>query len=549
MKTPWLVPVSLLIYMCGATASVEPAEPPSLAPLGPYIEQAIQDWRVPGVAVGVIHGGEVIWSKGYGAREAGKAPRVDAHTRFQVGSLSKALTAAAIAVLVDEGKLRWDDAVIDHLPAFRVADPWLTRQITIRDVVSGRTGVEGGVSALVPMDTRAVMRSAMHLQSQSGFRDSLLYSNVMYDVASEVVAAVSGLSWAEFVQRRIFAPLRMGESSPSAETAGIWDAAEMAPSMYGQAAARAVSIDDAPQANVAMPHWQTPRGPRALPWQIDKPGGGGSGSVVSSLGDLLKWVRFNLGDGRDADSRVLLQRQTIEQLHTPQIFVRKPPSNSFTMVRAAVDAVSPGDRPAAYAMGWFVQGYRGHTLVNHGGALLGGSSLIAMLPERNMAVVVMANSYGRDGQGLMNWVIALRALDMMLGVEAHDWSADMLQEVQHRESEASAAEMRAQQSRLEGTHPSLPLARYAGEYQNTQFGHIRVDVKGRELVLQLPGVFEWRLEHWHNDTFRLHVSTSGVELMRFFVTFDVGPGGKVRSFDAGWLVFGGPFLPSADASI
>ncbi|MFC4312906.1 serine hydrolase [Steroidobacter flavus] len=544
MKTSWLAAAVLITSVYGATARAEP----SLASLDPYIQRAVQEWRVPGVAVGLIHGGKTVWSKGYGAREVGKAPRVDAHTLFEIGSLSKAFTAAAIAILVDEGKLRWDDAVIDHLPTFQVADPWLTRQITIRDLVSGRTGVEGGVPALVPMDTRGVVRLAAHLQSQSGFRDSLLYSNVMYDIAGEVVEAVSGLSWAEFLQRRIFAPLRMDESSPSADTAGFWDADELAPSMYGQARAGVVSIEDAPNANVAMPHWQTPGGLKALPWQISHAGGAGSGSVVSSLDDLLKWVRFNLGDGRAADSRVLMQRQTLDQLHTPQIFVRKPPSSSFTLVKAAIDAVSPSDRQASYAMGWFVQGYRGYSLVNHGGALLGGSSLIVMLPERDLAVVVMANSYGRDGQGLMNWAIALRALDALLAVDRHDWSADLLQGVQQRDSEANAAETRVQQSRLKGTRPSLSLTGYAGAYQNAQFGHIRVDVKGSELVLRLPGVFEWRLEHWHNDTFRLHVATSGVELMRFFVTFDVGPAAKVRSFDPGWLVFGGPFLPSPDAS-
>lgn len=530
-----------LIVMLGAVAGVEAGatKQASLRELDAYIQRAQQDWGVPGVAVGVIHNGAVLWSKGYGAREVGKQPRVDGGTLFEIGSLTKAIAAASLGILVDEGKLSWDDPVIEHLPSFRVADPWLSRQITVRDLVAGRTGVEGGSYAVVPMDTKQVLRTASHVPSPGRFRDALLYSNVMYDIAGELVAEVSGMSWEEFVERRILQPLQMRSSHASADTAGIWDAAHLAPSMYGQAPAGRAGIEDARGANVAMPHWHTPQGLKALPWQISQTGGSAAGSVVANLDDMLKWTQFNLGDGRP-----LLQTTTLSELHTPQIFVRKSPSTSFSVVQRAIDSVSPSDSTAAYAMGWFVQDYRNHRMLNHGGALLGGLSVIAMIPERDVAVVVLANSYGRDGMGLMTWAIALRALDTLLQVEPHDWSGDLLEVAKRRDVERAADQKRVEQSRLSGTRPSLPLQSYVGDYENAEFGRIRVDQVGDALTLRLPGVFDWQLEHWHNDTFRLHVSTSGVDLMQFFLTFQVDEAAKVRSFDGGWGVFGGRFVPS-----
>lgn len=541
----------------GGLAAITPAGADAngeFTALEKYVEQARKDWQVPGVAVGVIRAGEVVYAGGFGVREAGKTLPVDAHTLFQIGSLTKAFTATALALLVDEGKLGWDDPVIEHLPAFRVADPWLTRNITIRDLVGHRTGLEGGTHTIVPTDSARLLHDASVLSSRTPFRDAVLYSNTMYDVAGQVVAAVSGMSWDEFVQRRIFAPLRMGESSPDVVAANIWDRAQLAPTMYGQAPAGRASIDDVPRANVAMPHWLTGQGNRPLPWQVLLAhGGGASGSIVSNLHDLLAWTRFNLGEGRDAGGAPLLRAETLRELHTPQIFVRRPPSAAFEITWGAVRQVDPNGAapaaPPAYALGWFVNSYRGHQYINHGGALLGGMSQVAFIPERRMAVVVLANSYGYGGRGLLNSAVALRAFDMLLGVEPHDWSSDLLRAIQASEQARIAADQQLQRSRLKNAPPSLPLAAYVGDYENDSLGTLRVERVGDELALQLPGVFNWRLQHWHHDTFRLQVATGGVELMRFFATFQVDAGGRITSFDPGWVLMGGPFKSVARKAV
>lgn len=523
----------------GAPAGAE------LAGLETYIERARGDWQVPGLAVGLVKDDAVIYAKGFGAREVGKAPRVDEHSLFQIGSLTKAFTAAALGILVDEGRIAWDDPVVKHIPSFRLADPWLTEQVTIRDLVAHRVGVEGGAYVVVPMDSARTLYEASGLKAQVPFRDTMLYSNSMYDIAGDVATAVSGMSWSEFLERRIFQPLAMSESSPSADGAGIWDEEHLAPNMYGQAPAGNAGIEDAHGANVTMPHGRGPKGPKAIPWQISVKNGGGAGSVVSSLHDLLAWARFNLREGRDSVGREILSKSTLEELHTPQIFIRESPSNSFTVVSKAVEAVSPSHERSAYAMGWFASRYRGYRYLSHMGALLGQTSMIALLPERNIGVVVLTNSSGRNGSGLLTQAVALRAVDALLGEKPHDWNRDLLRAEAARSTATQAEAARLEAAHLKGTKPSLPLERYTGEYENPQVGRVRIELVAGQLALHLPGSAPWRLQHWHHDTFRMFVSTSGVDLMNFFTAFSIDEEGRVNAFDGKWAVLGSPFVPVA----
>ncbi len=515
--------------------------------LDAYIERARLDWQVPGIAVAAIQDGAVVYQRGFGVREIDKVPRVDERSLFEIGSLTKAFTATAVALLVDEGRISWDDLVIDHLPTFRLADPWLTEHVTIRDLLAHRAGVESNVSAVVPMSAAQVLGNARTARAWVSFRDEALYSNMMYNIAGELIAAVSGMSWAEFVQRRLLDPLGLHDSSPSADLAGVWDAAHLAPSMYGQAPAGRAGIEDATGRNVTMPHWHTPKGPKALPWQISLRGGAPTGSMVSNLHDLSLWLRFNLNEGRDQAGRPLLSAATLQELRTPQIMIRDPTQFSFSRVWEAVNRISPTTERVSYAMGWFHHTYRGHRYLYHGGALLGGMSLIAMIPDRGTGVIVLANSYGRDGSGLLNDVIALRIFDALLGAQSHDWSRDLLAVAEQEEHEAEVAEAGLQRQRRRGVPPSLPLQRYVGEYENPAFGRAAIVLAGDRLVFRKPGVVDWRLEHWHGDIFRMHVSTSGVDLMRFFLRFHIDPQGQPASFDPGWDLLGGPFMRVSSA--
>lgn len=513
----------------------------SVAALDGYIERALRDWQVPGAAVGVIKDDTVIFAKGYGVREIGRAARVDTGSLFEIGSLTKAMTAAALAVLVDEGRLRWDDRVVDYLPQFRLADPWVSAHVTVRDLLAHRVGFEGGTEVLVPMSSREVLRASTSLRQFAPFRDTILYSNALYDIAGELVTAVSGMSWAQFVEQRLFKPLQMSDSHASVDTARLWKPEHLAPSMYGQAPAGHASIVDALHPNVTMPHWHTPQGARPVPWQISLRGGAAAGSAVANLDDLLRWTRFQLSDGRG-----VLRPATLKELQAAQILIRgDSPSSSFDTTWNAVAEVSPSREPATYALGWFRNSFRGHTYLDHGGALLGAMSAIAMIPDQRIGVVVLANSYGRGGSGLFNTAVALRIIDVLLQAPPHDWNAVFLREEREQESREFQAEARLQAARLKDLPMSLPLARYAGEYRNAQGIRVQVEqAAGSELLLRLPGAFTWRLEHWQGDMFRMHVSTAGVDLMQFFATFHVGADGRISSFDPGWILLGDSFVPA-----
>ena len=516
-----------------------------LAGLGEYIERVRQEWQVPGVAVGVIADGKVVYARGFGSREIGKAAAVDERTLFEIGSLTKAFTATALALLVEEGRIGWDDPVVRHLPSFRLSNPAVANLATIRDLVAHRTGYEGGMAAVRPMTAADILREADRLQPIVPFRDEVLYSNSMYSIAGEVVAAVSGMSWAEFVQRRLLSPLGMAASGASVDLMNLWDTAHLAPSMYGQAPAGRAGIEDAPGKDVAMPHYHTTDGVRALPWQISLKGGDAAGSMVSNLEGMLAWTSFNLGNGTSAAGGKLLQPATLEELHRPQHIIRHAVSRSHEALATLFARVSPSSEPDAYAMGWFSQSYRGQRFLSHGGALLGGMSLIAMLPERDIGVVVLANSYGKDGNGLFNDAVAMHVLDALLGEKPYDWNGELAKFAAARDAQEHASDVALQKARLRGTRPSLPLDRYVGEYENAQFGKVRIERSAKGLRLRLPGVLDWPLEHWHNDTFRMQISTSGVPIFPVFTHFEIDPSGRITSFDPGWVLLGDAFVRSA----
>jgi CubicO group peptidase (beta-lactamase class C family) len=517
-----------------------------LAGLAEYVERVRAEWQVPGAAVGVIVDGEVAYAHGSGAREIGKAPAVDERTLFQIGSLTKAVTATALGLLVQEGRIGWDDPVVRHLPTFRLPDPVVTKLVTVRDLVAHRTGYEGGAPVVRPMSAADVLRGAEHSKSVVPFRDSVLYSNSMYSIAGEVVATASGMSWAEFVQRRLLDPLRMGASGASVDLMGIWPDERLAPSMYGQAPAGRAGIEDAAGRNVAMPHYHTGQGVRALPWQVSLKGGGAAGSMVSNLEDLLSWARFNLGDGTAASGAKLLEAASLEALHRPQHLIRDPVSGAHRALAALAGRGAPATSPEAYAMGWFCHTYHGLRVLSHGGALLGGMSVIAMVPERGIGVVVLANSYGKDGAGFFNEAVAMHALELLLGDGRYDWNAELAEIASAHDAEKREEEASLRKLRLRGTRPSLPLERYAGGYGNAQIGSVRVERVRDGLRLRLPGVFDWPLAHWHQDIFRAQIETAGAPLFPTFVRFRMSPAGQIEAFTADWVLLGDAFLRITD---
>ncbi|MDX1579140.1 MAG: serine hydrolase, partial [Gemmatimonadota bacterium] len=430
-----------------------------------YVSEAVEAWGAPGLAIAVVHGGRVVFERGYGVLELGRPARVDEHTRFAIGSTTKAMTAAAIGLLVDEGALDWDDRVIDHLPGFRLHDPYATREVTIRDLLTHRAGLGNADFLWYEQETDAdeILRKVRLLEPAYSLRSGFIYQNIMYLVAGEVVEAVSGMPWDVFVTERLFEPLDMDET-----------------------VALASRIRGRP--NVATPHDTVDGELRPIENASVDPVAP-AGSVWSSVSDMAKWLLMLLAEGELPSGERLLEPGTVREMFTPQVVLRSQyPTTRLT-------------RPdwMTYGLGWFQQDYRGRKVDFHTGSIDGMVAIAGLIREQDLGVYVLAN---RDHVEVRH-ALMYRVFDVFdpHGGDPRDWSTD-LREL-YDELAASAAEARARrlEGRVQDTEPSHPPAAYAGRYEDPLFGSVEVEREGDGLRLVYGPGLRGPLEHWHHDTF------------------------------------------------
>ena len=460
-----------------------------------YVAKAVADWDATGLAIAVLKDGRLLFAKGYGVRSLGDGGPVDDHTRFAIGSTTKAMTAAALGMLVDEGRLSWDDPVTKHLPWFELRDPWVTRQITVRDLLTHRAGLGNADFLWYERNatTREIVQKLALVEPAYSMRSSFIYQNIMYATAGEVVAAVGGVPWAEFVRTRIFGPLGMDETVPVlAETAG--------------------------QANVARPHARVDGVTVAIENASVDPVAA-AGAVWSSVSDMSKWLRFLLAGGVTADGTRLLREETVNELFTPQAFVT--PAQFYPTQRAT--------KPhwMTYGLGWFQEDYRGEKVDFHTGSIDGMVAIAGLIRDRGVGVYVLAN---RDHVEVRH-ALMYRAFDLLLGGEARDWSVELKTLYDGLAAQGERAQAEALAARVEGTSPSLPLSSYAGRYADPLFGEVAVVETPAGLRADAGPGQPGALEHWNYDTFRLRYDARwrGWTL----ATFVLGADGKVSALRVG----------------
>ena len=431
-----------------------------------YVAKGMRDWEVPGVAVGVVRNDSVLLLRGYGVRTVGKPGKVDENTLFALASDSKAFTGILLAMLVDDGKLSWDDRVIDRLPAFQLADPWTTREITLRDLITHRSGLSRGDLLWTggwSYDTQELLRRVRFLKPTWSLRSHYGYSNLMYAAAGEVAKAVTRESWSDLVHERILIPLGMSTTNTTVS---------VLPSLV----------------NVASPHAKIDDTIRVVSYtnadQIPA-----AGAINSTASDMVRWLRFQLDSGRVGGKR-LVSARNFRETHTPQTVIR---------IDSAYRAMNPFTHLQSYAFGWTVSDYRGHEMLRHAGNLSGMAAMVGLLPEEKAGVVVLTNLEGNA----LRESLMYKAFDMILAAEPKDWSTENLVEARGLEAAARERERRREQSRVRGTHPSLPLEQYAGGYEDPLYGTSSVSVINGHLVLQLSAETAGDLEHWNYDTFRI----------------------------------------------
>ncbi len=447
-----------------------------------FAEKVIAEWGVPGMAVGVVRDGEVVYMKGFGYRDVEKQLPVTSKTLFPIGSSTKAFTAVAVGMLVDEGKIDLDTPLTEYMPDFRLYDDYATLHATPRDLLCHRTGMPG-LSALWILSSGSrdeFYHRLRYLEPNVGFRDDFQYNNLMYMVAGVLVGRLSGGSWEEFVVERILKPLGMENSN--------------------------LSVMDSQKADdFAQPYITFTGDPVKVPFR-NMDALGPAGSVNSNVEDMTKWLLLHLNKGKLGDEQIVSEA-SLAQTHLPNIAIRSP---MFAKLAQA----------QMYGQGWYISGYREHSLLEHGGNIDGFSGVVSLLPEESIGVVVLTNS-----MNIVGHAIARDIYDRLLGLEERDWNShykSLFAEIM----EAFAASAGAQEEPKPDTSPSLPLTDYAGIYEHPAFDRVEVTVDNGNLAAKFQSGLTSELEHFHFDVFK--GATSDFYLSAINVRFHLSNSGAVE---------------------
>ena len=458
-----------------------------------YIDDLMDDWTTPGLAVAIVKDDRVVFARGYGVRRLGEDAPVDERTLFAVASNTKAFTVSALGLLVEEALLAWDDRVTDHLEWFAMSDPWVTRDIRVRDLLTHRSGLPtyGGDRLWIgsTLGRDEIIRRIRYMGLESPFRTRFHYQNLMYLTAGQLLPAITGTSWDDMVRTRLLEPLGMSETNTTV---------------------RAL----AGQSNVASPHEVV--GGVLQPIEYDNLDGVAPAAAINSnVMDMARWMRLHIAGGK-YEGREILAPETVRAMQSVQ----------FPLGVSTWSAENFDQNYAGIGLGWFLRDYKGRNVVSHSGGMSGMISLQTLIPEESLGVVVLTN-FAPDAptRAITNYI-----LDAYLGEPERDWNAvytelrgDGLERAARREAEIVA-------SRVPDTSPSLPLEAYAGTYFEPVSGDAVVRVEDGHLVFDYNPRFLGDIEHWTFDTFRVTWRHSLYDVPpRSFVEFEINPDGAVRA--------------------
>lgn len=443
--------------------------------------EALEFWQIPGAGVAVVQEDQVVACSGYGVRDLRTSVPVTADSLFAIASVTKAFTTCCLAMLVDEGRLEWDDPVRKHLDWFRLSDPLADANVIVRDLVTHRTGLSRHDLFWYksPWNREEIIRKCGLVALTKPFRSTYQYNNNMFVAAGLVLQAITGQTWEQFVQERIFLPLGMSTANCS-------------------------STDAVKAANHAVPHRKHGENPLApiewLNFDVEGPGG----TINASAQEMAAWLRLQLANGVFQGQR-LVSEENLRETRSPQMAMRA----TEPAERAALDLTETTQQ--TYGMGWTLWDYRGHGLHSHGGAIDGFRSTLALAPRRNLGLVVLVNGAPTEA----HTAIRNALLDRLLGLEPKDWNTLLKASFDKAVADGKEKErQRAEKCRTD-TQPSCEWSAYAGEYHHDGYGIARVEASEAGLTLSWSN-FILPLQHWHYDTFLLKDEDGWVdELARF----------------------------------
>ena len=492
----WLILVIASFVAFPARPSAQSSATTTAPPeLDAYVANVLRTFEVPGISVAIVKDGRVVVAKGYGVRKLGESTSVDARTLFGIASNTKVFTAAALGLLVEEGKVEWDAPVVRYLPWFQMWDPYVTRELTVRDLLVHRSGLGLGAGDLLwwppsTYDRKEITRRLRFIKPATSFRNAYAYDTVLYLVAGEVIEALSGQSWEDFVSARILAKVGMSTSNVrhSAALAG---------------------------GNVAVTHARVDGTVRPIK-PFDSDNTNPAGGINSNAEDMAKWMNTLLAHGTLPDGSRLFSEATYRQITTlvTPIPISDPPP----------ELVAQRSNFRGYALGLGVSDYRGHKLLAHTGGLPGYVSRVMMAPEITLGVAVLTN----QESGAAFDAIAFHVVDHYLGAPPMDWLEAYRKASARIDAGIVDSDRKTTAARDTASRPSLPLKAYAGTYRDAWYGDIVIELQGEALSIRFSKTpdLTGTLEHWQHDTFVARWKDRELRADAF-VTFALNPDGSI----------------------
>jgi CubicO group peptidase (beta-lactamase class C family) len=465
-----------LVLMLGRSPLVR-AESFDAEAVKDLVEKARAYWHVPGVAVAIVRGDKVIYLRGHGKRSLEDNAEVTPKTLFPIASCSKSFTTTAMALLVDEGKMSWDDPPRKYVPYFHLSDPLVDDAVTLRDLVTHRTGLRDHFLLWYrsPWTQEDIIRRVGRLPLDKPFRTTFQYQSTMFTVAGFAVAKASGLSWADFVQKRLLDPLDM--KATYFTTKALDKVADKASPYRLDRDGKPAPMD-------------------LYPMLVAEP----AGSIQSNASDLSKWLLFQLNN-KMVDGKPLVSARSLKEMHTPQI---------MQQIDAVDRMMFPTTNQMSYGMGWVIQDHYGHRLLQHGGLIDGFRCHFTLVPKERLGIVLLCNLHHTR----MNLALSNSLLEMLLRLRPkRDWNK-VIADAERMNDETGKKERR----HLD-TQPSCELGGYTGTYEHPAYGTVRVTLEDGKLVWQWNR-FRAALTHYHYDTFTLPIEIIGEPRVVF--TLDAG---------------------------
>lgn len=476
---PWFLIACCFSALAGRLAGQEAL---SLRKAEAAVQEARRRWEPPGLAVALVTRDRVLLVKGYGVLEAGKDRAITPDTLFPLASCTKPFTTTLLALLVDEGTLRWDDPVRKHLPWFRLADPSADRDAVLRDLLCHRTGVgrHDNLWYRAPWSLEVRIRKIGLVQPERSFRSGFGYQTILFGAAGLAGAKAADTSWEEALRKRVLNPLGMQNSHPSFPTN--------------------------PPEDSALPHRRDRSGKITVVARYPLEQADPAGSLHSTARDLARFLRLQLNEGKWQGKR-LVAAETLGETHAPQVIL---PLDVFARI------MNPETLHLHYGLGWIEQDYRGKRMLQHGGAIDGFRTHLTLVPEAGFGLALLSNLDG----GFMNLALSNTLVDLVLEAPARDW----MEHYQQVERTEAADKRRAEQAFLAGrdpkARPTLAEAAYVGSYQDPAYGSCTVEQEETGLVWKWSG-FRKRLRHHARDVF---VAVEGEETLGEPVRFNIRDG-------------------------